>query len=77
EGAAMIEAPAPLLLERGLRYLGERQLVDGSWPAEPLYRTPMKHGREGHHQGRALTTALCARGLAAARSRLRGGERRA
>ncbi|WP_437637982.1 hypothetical protein [Sorangium sp. So ce854] len=77
EGAAMTGAPAPLLLERGLRYLGERQLVDGSWPAEPLYRTPMKHGREGHHQGRALTTALCARGLAAARSRLRGGERRA
>ncbi|WP_438028050.1 hypothetical protein [Sorangium sp. So ce233] len=78
EGAAMTAAPDPLLIERGLRYLGERQLVDGSWPAEPLYRTPMKHGREGHHQGRALTTALCARGFAAARSRLRrGGERRA
>ncbi|WP_437735960.1 hypothetical protein [Sorangium sp. So ce1335] len=77
EGAAMSGSPDPLLIERGLRYLGERQLVDGSWPAEPLYRTPMKHGREGHHQGRALTTALCARGLAAARSRLRGGERRA
>ncbi|WP_434046334.1 MULTISPECIES: hypothetical protein [Sorangium] len=78
EGAAMAAAPDPLLIERGLRNLGERQLVDGSWPAEPLYRTPMKHGREGHHQGRALTTALCARGFAAARSRLRrGGERRA
>ncbi|WP_437612811.1 hypothetical protein WMF20_10235 [Sorangium sp. So ce834] len=78
EGAAMAASPDPLLLERGLRYLGERQLVDGSWPAEPLYRVPMKRGREGHHQGRALTTALCARGLAAAWSRLgRGGERRA
>ncbi|WP_437769382.1 hypothetical protein WMF27_08690 [Sorangium sp. So ce281] len=77
EGAAMRERPDPLLLARGMRYLGERQLVDGSWPAEPLYRVPMKRGREGHHQGRALTTALCARGLAAARSRLRrGGERR-
>ncbi|KYG02244.1 hypothetical protein BE18_26315 [Sorangium cellulosum] len=74
----MAASPDPLLLERGLRYLGERQLVDGSWPAEPLYRAPMKRGREGHHQGRALTTALCARGLAAAWSRLeRGGERRA
>ncbi len=39
--------PDPLLLTRGLRYLGERQLVDGSWPAEPLYRVPMKRGREG------------------------------
>ncbi|WP_437969648.1 hypothetical protein WMF04_10275 [Sorangium sp. So ce260] len=78
EGAAMMASPDPLLVERGLRYLGERQLVDGSWPAEPLYRVPMKHGREGHHLGRALTTALCARGFAAAWSRLRrGGERRA
>ncbi|MGK3991268.1 hypothetical protein WME99_49925 [Sorangium sp. So ce136] len=76
EGAAMMESPDPLLLERGLRYLSEHQLVDGSWPAEPLYRVPMKHGREGHLCGRALTTALCARGLAAARSRLaHGGER--
>jgi hypothetical protein len=49
-----------LLLERGLRYLGEHQLADGSWPAEPLYRIPLKRGREGHHQGRALTTAFCA-----------------
>ncbi|WP_437652219.1 hypothetical protein [Sorangium sp. So ce1182] len=78
EAAAMADAPDPLLIERGLRYLGERQLVDGSWPAEPLYRAPVKHGREGHHEGRALTTALCARGFAAALSRLqRGGERRA
>ncbi|AUX21112.1 hypothetical protein SOCEGT47_015900 [Sorangium cellulosum] len=78
EGAAMMPSPEPLLLERGARYLGELQLVDGSWPAEPLYRVPMKDGREGHHLGRALTTALCARGLAAALSRLgTGGERRA
>ncbi|WP_437579212.1 hypothetical protein [Sorangium sp. So ce887] len=78
EGAAMTSSPDPLMVERGLRYLGEHQLVDGSWPAEPLYRVPMKHGREGHHHGRALTTALCARGFAAAWSRRRrGGERRA
>lgn len=78
EGAAMMPSPEPLLLERGVRYLGELQLVDGSWPAEPLYRVPMKHGREGYHLGRAFTTALCARGLAAACARLgSGGERRA
>ncbi|WP_437591899.1 hypothetical protein [Sorangium sp. So ce1000] len=75
EGVAMMASPDSLLLERGLRYLSEHQLVDGSWPAEPLYRVPMKRGREGHLRGRALTTALCARGLAAARSRLaHGGE---
>lgn len=55
--------PDPLLLERGLRSLGEHQLVDGSWPAEPLWRVPMKRGREGFHQGRALTTAFCAHAL--------------
>lgn len=65
EGAAMA-TPHPLLLERGARYLGEHQLVDGSWPAEPIYRTPMKRGRSGHHQGREISTALCARALKAA-----------
>lgn len=52
-----------LLLDRAMRYLGEHQLVDGSWPAEPFYRIPMKRGREGHHQGRELTTAACAGAL--------------
>ncbi|MGH8898914.1 MAG: hypothetical protein ACRDZ4_18305 [Egibacteraceae bacterium] len=55
-----------LLFERGLRYLGGHQLADGSWPAEPLYRIPIKQGREGYHQGRALTTAFCAGALHAA-----------
>lgn len=61
------EAPADerdtLLLQRGLRYLGEHQLVDGSWPAEPFYLIPVKRDREGQHQGRALTTAFCAHAL--------------
>lgn len=65
----------PLLLERGLRYLGEHQLADGSWPAEPLWRVPMKHGREGWHQGRALTTAFCAQALHAALAALARRER--
>ncbi len=64
-GAGAGEADV-LLLERGLRYLGEHQLADGSWPAEPLYRIPIKQGREGYHQGRALTTAFCAGALHAA-----------
>jgi hypothetical protein len=65
EGAAAAAAD-PLLLERAMRYLGEHQLADGSWPAEPLYAIPMKRGRTGYHRGRDLTTALCARALAAA-----------
>ena len=65
EGAAMAAAH-PLLLGRGMRYLGEHQLVDGSWPAEPFFRTPLKWGRTGHHQGREISTALCARSLSAA-----------
>lgn len=65
EGATTA-APHPLLLARAMRYLGDHQLVDGSWPAEPIYRTPMKRGRVGHHQGREITTALCSRALSAA-----------
>jgi hypothetical protein len=70
EGAATAEAPDPLLLERGARYLGELQLADGSWAAEPLYLIPMKRDREGRHRGGALTTALCARSLQAASAAL-------
>jgi hypothetical protein len=55
--------PDALLFERGMRYLGEHQLIDASWPAEPLYLIPMKHNREGWHRGRALTTAFCASAL--------------
>jgi hypothetical protein len=55
-----------LLLERGMRYLSEYQLADGSWPAEPFYIIPLKRGRHGYHQGRALTTAFCARALQSA-----------
>ncbi|MCC6556240.1 MAG: hypothetical protein IT372_25045 [Polyangiaceae bacterium] len=72
--AALAAPPAPdegLLVERAARCLGEAQLADGSWPAEPLYRTPLKQGRVGYHQGRALTTALCARALGAAVGALR------
>lgn len=65
-GAAWNGDAGALLLERGMRYLGEHQLADGSWPAEPLYRIPLKRGREGYHQGRALTTAFCAHALRAA-----------
>jgi hypothetical protein len=52
-----------LVLERGLRYLSEHQLADGSWPAEPFYVVPLKRGRQGYHQGRSLTTAFCARAI--------------
>jgi hypothetical protein len=74
EGAAMSASTDPLLLDRALRYLGEHQLADGSWPAEPLYRSPARGGRVGHHRGRALTTALCARSLAAVCARSQHGE---
>lgn len=75
EGAALAAtggeptAAAPLL-ERGARWLGERQLVDGAWPEDPWYRVPMKRGREGRHGGRALSTALCARALGRAAAAL-------
>jgi hypothetical protein len=52
-----------LVLERGLRYLSEHQLADGSWPAEPFYVIPLKRNRQGYHQGRSLTTAFCAHAL--------------
>jgi hypothetical protein len=74
EGAALSASPDPLLIDRALRYLGEHQLADGSWPAEPLYRNPARGGRIGHHRGRALTTALCARSLAAVCARSQHGE---
>jgi hypothetical protein len=60
------EGSKALLLERGMRYLGEYQLADGSWPAEPLYLIPLKRNREGYHRGRALTTVFCASALRAA-----------
>jgi hypothetical protein len=61
-----VDDTGALLLERGVRYLSEYQLADGSWPAEPLYIIPLKRGRHGYHQGRALTTAFCARALRSA-----------
>jgi hypothetical protein len=52
-----------VVLRRAMRYLGETQRPDGSWRAEPLFVTPGKSGHVTWHEGRELTTALCARAL--------------
>lgn len=54
-------------LQRGARYLVERQGPDGAWPPEPYFVTLGRPPLPTHlHGGPGLTTALCLQGLAAA-----------
>ncbi len=59
--------PDSLAISTGLRYLGRTQRPDGSWLAEPAFVIP---GRPPHAStflhNRALTTAVCVEGWAAA-----------
>jgi hypothetical protein len=58
---------------RAIRYLCETQRPDGSWSAEPFYLMPGKADSVAWHLGRELTTAICARSIAAALNEVGSG----
>jgi hypothetical protein len=53
-----------------ITYLASRQMPDGLWPREPLYRCPGKDGAPLTHGARPLTAAVCLNALVEARARL-------
>ncbi|UQA58898.1 hypothetical protein [Polyangium aurulentum] len=53
-----------------ITYLASRQMPDGLWPREPLYRCPGKDGAPLTHGARPLTAAVCLSALVEARARL-------
>lgn len=69
-GVLALGARAPFDPWPAITYLASRQMPDGLWPSEPLYRIPGKDGAPLTHGARPLTAAVCLDALIEARARL-------